>query len=1080
MAMNPIDRVLGFLGVWGTQIAIVAMFASLACWFLRKAPGNVHASIWTSALLLAWIIPFSPWVLPVSVKLSLGEPIVKQVRIVSPGDMAVPSIPNFVPRSHPSMERRVTPSLLQDEINSPRQEVTVNALVSRPMSVSWMTWGKMALLIGWLGGVLYFILRWFHLRNRLIAILRIAREIEDSHVRDIVERTRQLLFLEGPIRLLTTKAAIAPFVMGLRKPILFLPSSVIETWSQREIQAVAGHELGHLLRYDLLVHIVMQLLRAVFWFWPPVWWMQRELHRSQDAACDECAAVVLGSGLQFGETLTRLAEHCLIQDCAFPALGMVHTRHALIKRLENIMNQKIVKLTRVSLRYKLSLFSISILLFGLGGLFTQAVGSQTLDLKFLANYPDYVVEDTIGSGPFFTVVHRDRGIRYVTFYSFQNGQWIESKRIQQTSPVGNERIAQILSDERYTLIVRNIDSKTYNGWIIDRNQSDKEIQFDFVSRENSVLRQIRLHNGSVYVLVDLLEGDQTPDGANLQFKQSILYQYSFPNNNPEVKTFSLPNDAQASDFVLRDNMVFFNIRTPSEDQNGITVAHLTDRSELVLESERWFYGETSTGSQQPLRLETNGSELYVSVIEQGLQTGESILVVDWNDIHRLKIKQRIPFESTPDSQEMMGTFSVSGDGQWLGARVEKIWLNKPPATPQPDVYLSLYQRIGNEYQFVSTIPYFPYDFSIWDNKAIGLESQKIHVYDLADASHPKELIFPLANSDKIYKTASSHSYVYYVVPEGMDHKFIALDTAVPSDVRVVEERKIALRQPVQIAARDSLLALFSQEQNQFYCFQLDKTGQITSEISSPVFPEDLSVSIITCADWNERLFVFSCLATSKSNPANKDTYILIYDRQPSGFGTLLSTIKLTDVGMRGMNLIGNRLMLTSERCQIADDNQRRVFIYSMTLYSLENRQRPELLVEQDLASSILPLNMNYAVNQEYFVSNFQSMGISDSIAKVFDIRDPHNPKETTVDLPNFTYATWYQGTLVLYGSEELSFYRIDANECFSPIGKIQVGSIARSLSFSDYRMFVPRSSLGLDIYQILQIDSTGVSDWTQF
>ncbi len=65
------------------------------------------------------------------------------------------------------------------------------------------------------------------------------------------------------------------------------------TWSRAGRDAVLAHELAHVQRRDLLVAFATRVNRAVFWFHPVAWWLERRIAATAEQACDE---VVLSSG----------------------------------------------------------------------------------------------------------------------------------------------------------------------------------------------------------------------------------------------------------------------------------------------------------------------------------------------------------------------------------------------------------------------------------------------------------------------------------------------------------------------------------------------------------------------------------------------------------------------------------------------------------------------------------------------------------------------------------------------------------------------------------------------------------------
>ncbi|HYC77560.1 MAG TPA: M56 family metallopeptidase [Planctomycetota bacterium] len=90
-----------------------------------------------------------------------------------------------------------------------------------------------------------------------------------------------------PIRLDPT--APAPFVSGLRRPCLTLPTEALR-WPDGRLRAVLWHELEHVRRGDLREAALGVLLCATRWFDPAAWRLARRLRDAREIDCD--AAVV--------------------------------------------------------------------------------------------------------------------------------------------------------------------------------------------------------------------------------------------------------------------------------------------------------------------------------------------------------------------------------------------------------------------------------------------------------------------------------------------------------------------------------------------------------------------------------------------------------------------------------------------------------------------------------------------------------------------------------------------------------------------------------------------------------------------
>ena len=78
-----------------------------------------------------------------------------------------------------------------------------------------------------------------------------------------------------------------PFVTGLFRPLVYLPSDFFQRFTREEQRWVVQHELTHAARGDLWIQVLWELLRGVFWFNPIVHLAAGAMRDDQELACDQ-------------------------------------------------------------------------------------------------------------------------------------------------------------------------------------------------------------------------------------------------------------------------------------------------------------------------------------------------------------------------------------------------------------------------------------------------------------------------------------------------------------------------------------------------------------------------------------------------------------------------------------------------------------------------------------------------------------------------------------------------------------------------------------------------------------------------
>ncbi|MBN2579258.1 MAG: hypothetical protein JXB10_09730 [Pirellulales bacterium] len=190
---------------------------------------------------------------------------------------------------------------------------------------------------GWLIGVAAMLLR------MIWTILRLRRftkgpELADPRVRSLLYELRRVLGVAQPIRIVETALAVSPAVMGVLRPILILPVSMMTGLPPEAVRAILAHELAHVRRYDYLLNLVQMAVEAVLFFNPAVWWINRRIRAEREACCDALAAKALGRPLLLAEALTQWAERAVGRSVPVVAPAWSdHGSYALLDRVRRMV-----------------------------------------------------------------------------------------------------------------------------------------------------------------------------------------------------------------------------------------------------------------------------------------------------------------------------------------------------------------------------------------------------------------------------------------------------------------------------------------------------------------------------------------------------------------------------------------------------------------------------------------------------------------------------------------------------------------------------------------------------------------------
>ena len=247
------------------RAVLLAIAAAAVLRVLRITTASGRHATWTVVLLAMLTLPM--WTL-------WGPKAALPVLPTSSVSVGLPFAPvEHVPFVAPAGEFRATP---------PGDIVARDPVAPRASNISWRA---IALAIYGLGVIVL-------LGRLIVGTVRAQRII------------RRATLHSGQ---LTSRQCLAPVTVGWFHPVVMLPHDWAQ-WSPAQLDAVLLHEREHAHRRDPLIQWFALLNRALFWFHPLAWWLERRLAALAEDACD---AAVLARGhqpAQYCEYLLSLAR----------------------------------------------------------------------------------------------------------------------------------------------------------------------------------------------------------------------------------------------------------------------------------------------------------------------------------------------------------------------------------------------------------------------------------------------------------------------------------------------------------------------------------------------------------------------------------------------------------------------------------------------------------------------------------------------------------------------------------------------------------------------------------------------------
>ena len=134
---------------------------------------------------------------------------------------------------------------------------------------------------------------------------RLERASEEIHEREAIRLVRMRACmggLESTPRLAETKMLSVPATLGVLHPVILLPMDWRE-WDEAKLDAILAHEVSHVARRDALTQRLSLIHRAIFWFSPLAWWIDRQITELAEEASDEAALAGGADQTRYAETL---------------------------------------------------------------------------------------------------------------------------------------------------------------------------------------------------------------------------------------------------------------------------------------------------------------------------------------------------------------------------------------------------------------------------------------------------------------------------------------------------------------------------------------------------------------------------------------------------------------------------------------------------------------------------------------------------------------------------------------------------------------------------------------------------------
>ena len=310
---------------------------------LNKLGGNVWSfawpMLWQSSLLVLVLFAFEFLFrrrVQASIRYALW--LVVLVKLCVPPSLALPTSPAWWLHKTPppiaaKPETHYTVSYDDGPLKETPQFTLPTVVPPKPAmtDAAWLLVASIAissLLLFWL------LVRWW----------QITRQVNRAHISDrlraLADETQKLVSTNYKLQLKITNNSMSPAVCGLIRPVILIPQSLLDNFSNEQLRAVLLHELIHLRRRDVWLNFFQAILQIAYWWHPLVWLANARIRRIREEAVDDAVMLALRDEAEsYAPTLLEVAKLALNRPLASLGLvGILESRHALRQRIERLID----------------------------------------------------------------------------------------------------------------------------------------------------------------------------------------------------------------------------------------------------------------------------------------------------------------------------------------------------------------------------------------------------------------------------------------------------------------------------------------------------------------------------------------------------------------------------------------------------------------------------------------------------------------------------------------------------------------------------------------------------------------------
>jgi beta-lactamase regulating signal transducer with metallopeptidase domain len=310
------------LALKGTAVLVLAFLAHR--WIGNRRGVVTRSALWNAALVTLAVLPLVTLAVP---------------------RWQIPCLPEFSAPAElvgaTEMQSNHTSGSLHTRRGTGAVPVCV---IAEPASATRATparpWSWPAMIIGlYAAGVAVLLLRLVGGLHTLRRIRGLARPLDDSYWQGLLNHAARQVGTSPNVPIAFSDRINVPVTIGCLHPTVLLPDYVVHGMQRSDHHAILLHELTHVRRRDFAWQLLHQVILALYWPHPLMWFAGRLIDTARERVCDEVCVHHLGDTIGYRRTLLDVASRLVGRPRLAAGLTMAR-RGGLQARLQGLRDSR--------------------------------------------------------------------------------------------------------------------------------------------------------------------------------------------------------------------------------------------------------------------------------------------------------------------------------------------------------------------------------------------------------------------------------------------------------------------------------------------------------------------------------------------------------------------------------------------------------------------------------------------------------------------------------------------------------------------------------------------------------------------